>query len=110
MEFSHVCWRPFVAIRGKRLGTSHSAARLTWYKALRHRAIAEWKQFLRSYESRFGVYQFDVRVWVWNMPGKRLLPECIMPTVKYGGGGIIVWGCLIQIYGISSTPTPTPLF
>jgi hypothetical protein len=44
-------------------------------------------------ESHYTMWLSDRRVWVWRMPGERCLPACVVPTVKSGGGGIMVWRC-----------------
>ncbi len=31
---------------------------------------------------------------VWQQPGDEYKDKCVLPTVKHGGGGVMVWGCI----------------
>lgn len=50
-----------------------------------------WKRVLWSDESRFCMVS-DRPQRCLRMPHERLKPECLQSTVKFGGGGIMVWG------------------
>ncbi|GFW84140.1 transposable element Tcb2 transposase [Trichonephila clavipes] len=67
--------------------------RLQWCRAHRHWTADMRNTVLWSDESRFTVLQSDGHVWVWQMLGERFFNDCIVPTVKFGGGSIMVWGC-----------------
>ena len=31
---------------------------------------------------------------VWQQPGEEYKDKCVLPTVKDGGGSVMVWGCI----------------
>lgn len=53
-----------------------------------------WKKVIWSDESKFNLFGPDGHGRVWRKPKEALNPKNTIKTVKHGGGGIMVWGCM----------------
>lgn len=60
---------------------------------------SEWDNIIWSDESKFELFRGDGRRWVWRMPHEKYDVECLIPTMKSGQEGIMVWGCFTK-YGL----------
>ena len=59
----------------------------------------ELKSIIYSDESKFNLFYSDGKVSVWREPKCGLDSKYITPTVKHGGGSIMLWGCF-SYYGV----------
>ncbi|GBL72989.1 Transposable element Tc1 transposase [Araneus ventricosus] len=54
--------------------------------------ILYWESIIFMNESKFNIFWSDGRITVWRKSNEELNPKNLLPTVKHGGGGIMVWG------------------
>ena len=52
-----------------------------------------WKRVLWTDESKFEVFGSKRRKYVRQRPNEKMLKQCITPSVKHGGGSVMIWGC-----------------
>src|SRR5438270_238501 len=68
-----------------------------WKGRRTHKAISHVlkipKTIIWSDESRFTLFQNDGPSRVWRKNGTRYDIENLTPTVKHGGGGVMMWEC-----------------
>jgi hypothetical protein len=53
----------------------------------------EIKKIIFTDESKFNLVNSDGKCFVWREPSTGLLMKNLTPTVKFGGGSVMVWGC-----------------
>lgn len=58
-----------------------------------NKSIGFWETVVWSDESKFNLFGSDGKVMVWQTRDEEYDPKCTVPTVKHGGGSVIVWGC-----------------
>jgi transposase len=86
--------RSAVKARKPFLSRHHRKARLEF--ALEHQnwTLDDWSRVIWSDESKINRLGSHGRVWVWKRQGSGLTDQQVSGTVKFGGGSLMVWGCM----------------
>ena len=79
--------RPFLSARHRRERMDFAIAHKDW-------SMADWKKVIWSDESKINRFGSDGRKWVWKKPGECLSDRSVNTTLKFGGGSIMIWGCM----------------
>jgi len=97
-----------VAVRKPLLRRGNRQKRLEWARTHRQWTMENWKNVLWTDESKFEIFGQKRRIFVRRSKDEKFMRDCVLPTVKHGGGSVQIWGCfsyagtgdLVKIVGI----------
>jgi len=97
-----------ISMKKPLLSAQNRKKRLTWAREHQNWTLEDWKTVLWTDESKFIIFGSRRRAFVRRFSGERAKDYCISPTVKHGGGSVMIWGCfggtnvgdLVKIDGI----------
>ncbi len=72
----------------------HKKARKQFAEYKQIKEMDYWNHVLWSDETKINLFDSDGVKRVWRQPGEEYKDKCVLPTVKYGGGSVMVWGCM----------------
>ena len=73
----------------------HQKERLDFAIAHQHWTVEDWKKVVWSDETKVNRLGSDGRKWAWKKLGERLSNRLVQGTMKFGGGSVMVWGCMM---------------
>jgi hypothetical protein len=77
------------------LKDTNKIKRLAWAKKHEQWTLDWWKSVPSSDESKFEIFGSNHHVFVRRRVGEQMISTCVIPTVKHGGEGVMVWGPLL---------------
>ncbi|XP_047125103.1 uncharacterized protein LOC124807339 [Hydra vulgaris] len=79
--------KPLISARNLRTRIKFARHDLSW-------TAIDWSKVLFSDESKCMLFSSDGIRYVRRPVGDRINPKYQLPTVKHGGGNVMIWGCL----------------
>lgn len=93
--------KSYVARRKPHISKVNKKKRLAFAKKYINKPLSFWKQVIWSDESKFELLNKKKRTHVWRKPNEALKKQYVLPTVKHGGGSIMIWACFSR-YGVGN--------
>ena len=72
----------------------HRRARMHFAEQYLDWTVEDWKRVIWSDETKINRFGSDGRQWAWKKKGESLSDRLVQPTVKFGGGSLMMWGCM----------------
>jgi transposase len=72
----------------------HIKQRLEFAKKYQEWTVEDWNRVIFSDETKINRIGSDGRKWVWKSPNAALKAQHVKGTHKFGGGNIMMWGCI----------------
>uniref|UniRef100_A0A6I8RG85 Uncharacterized protein n=1 Tax=Xenopus tropicalis TaxID=8364 RepID=A0A6I8RG85_XENTR len=75
------------------LKKAHVQARLKFANEHLNDSVSDWEKVLWSDETKIELFGINSTRCVWRKKNAAYDPQNTIPTVKHGGGNILLWGC-----------------
>uniref|UniRef100_A0A803KAM4 Transposase Tc1-like domain-containing protein n=1 Tax=Xenopus tropicalis TaxID=8364 RepID=A0A803KAM4_XENTR len=75
------------------LKKAHVQARLKFANEHLNDSVSDWEKVLWSDETKIELFGINSTRCVWRKKNAAYDPQNTVPTVKHGGGNILLWGC-----------------
>ena len=76
------------------LSAKHHKAHLDFAYVYKDWILEDWKKVVQSDETKINHLGSDGCKWVWKKAGEGLNDRLVEGTVKFGGGSLMMWGCM----------------
>jgi Transposase len=86
-------YRGCAGVRKPLISEKNREIRLQWANDHENWTMDQWMDVIWSDESKFELFSVHGRQWVWRKPDEKYKIDCLIPTVKSGGLGVMVWAC-----------------
>ena len=92
-ELKRIGFKVKKKIKKPLLTPKHRKQRLEFAKKYENWTFAEWSKVIWTDESKINLIGSDGIRYVWKKAGEGISDRDFIPTVKYGGGKLLFWGC-----------------